>query len=141
MNEQNKDLYITINGEKIKIDPISDLTLNRNIKFYNSDDYKLYFYNNKNIEIGSLDFSENELKFSGNADEAAQLFIKYLVHHLSHKINEKNEDTKRLDYVIWHGLPKTNQGKYQSEVEGGFRDDSYEDFMREEIDKVRGKVL
>lgn len=49
--------------------------------------YKVLFYNNKAEEIGTLDWSDGTMKFTGDADAAGQLFFDHIIkRHLQTKL-------------------------------------------------------
>ncbi len=55
------------------------------------------FYNSQNEKIGELDFSGAKLKFTGDADESAQVFMKVIGRDLSEMASAARALVAQLD--------------------------------------------
>ncbi len=64
--------------------------------------YNISFHNSNGV-VGKLEFENNELVFTGNADEAALLFIKNIGNYLSEKMTDYETALKHYEHIISEG--------------------------------------
>jgi hypothetical protein len=56
------------------------------------------FFNKEHKEVGKFDFNEDKLKFEGDVEESAKLFIDYLLNVFNERIEEIKEEAWRNGY-------------------------------------------
>lgn len=89
--------YAEKNG--LHLDPES-LTTPYEVVSSNPYANEIHFCNKHQQEIGVLNFTETELRFSGNADESAMVFFESLINHHSGVIKKIKEENKALRELV-----------------------------------------
>lgn len=59
-------------------------------------DYLISFHNDNGEMVGALDFNGSELVFTGNANEAAKIFIEWLAELFRERLAEERERCAKL---------------------------------------------
>lgn len=60
--------------------------------------HTITLFNKDNKEVGKLDFNGDKLKFEGDVEESAQVFINFLLNVFNQKIEKIKEEAWRNGY-------------------------------------------
>jgi hypothetical protein len=86
--------------EELKIDTIdwSKITCGDDVSFFKPDYTIKFIFDNGTKVSGCLDFNEDKLKFEGDVEESAKIFMNYLLNIFNQRIEEIKDEAFRNGY-------------------------------------------